>query len=279
MMKRLLVLGAGALGLSLLLGALPTDVVAQTIRNITLRGGWATPSDDFANPTNAVAVWSLNGCWDGSTWDRCPISDGGAGAVTANTGRMTLASDDPAVTSLQLLDNAVSGSGFNITQMNGVNVSMGNGAAGTGVQRVTEATDSQLSADVALIKTAAQLIDDAQTGDSVHYRTSAGTTEDETEIKGTAGRLFSVAITNTNAAVRYFRCYNLTAANTTPGTSTVFIGLAVPGATTGAGFTHTFGPNGIAFSTALTCTLTTGAADSDVAEVAANEIKWVISYK
>lgn len=127
--------------------------------------------------------------------------------------------------------------------------------------------------------TALQLIDNAQTGDTPFYRTSAGSTEDEHEVKATAGTLYSVAFTNTNAAARYWRCSNLTAANTTPGTSTVFIGLAIPGNTAGAGFTHTFGPNGIAFSTALTCWFVTGAADTDVAEVAANEIKALYSYK
>lgn len=152
------------------------------------------------------------------------------------------------------------------------------GTVTVGSHAVTNAGTFAVQVDGSAL-TALQLIDDAQTGDSVHYRTSAGTTEDETEIKGTAGRLFSVAVTNTNAAVRYFRCYNLTAANTTPGTSTVFLGLAIPGAATGAGFVHSFGTNGVAFSTALTCTLTTGAADTDVAEVAANEIKWTMGFK
>jgi hypothetical protein len=115
-------------------------------------------------------------------------------------------------------------------------------------------------------------------GASVHYRTAAGTTEDEHEIKATAGTLYSVLITNTNAAVRYIRCYNLTAANTTPGTSTVFWGAAVPGATTGAGFVYSF-PSGLTFDTALTCAWTTGAADTDVAEVAANEIKATYTYR
>lgn len=116
-------------------------------------------------------------------------------------------------------------------------------------------------------------------GDRVNYLTSAGATEDETQIKATSGKIMSVVITNTNAAVRYFRCYNLTAANTTPGTSTVFFGFAVPGLATGAGISHNFGENGLAFSVALTCTLTTGAADTDVAEVGANEIKWTITYR
>lgn len=127
--------------------------------------------------------------------------------------------------------------------------------------------------------TALQLIDDAQTGDSVHYRTSGGATEDEHEIKGTAGRLFSVAFTNTAATVSYVKCHNLTAANTTPGTSAVLWAAAIPGASTGAGFVHSFGPNGLAFSTALTCTFVKGAADTDVAEVGANEIKATYTYK
>lgn len=136
-----------------------------------------------------------------------------------------------------------------------------------------------ISTAIAAIQTATQLIDDDQTGASVHYRTSAGSTEDEHEVKGSAGRLFSITATNTNAAARYLRCANQVIGSTTPGTTTVFLGLAIPGATTGAGFTTNFGPTGIAFSTGLTCWLVTGAADSDVAEVAANEIKVIYTYK
>lgn len=58
------------------------------------------------------------------------------------TGAATLAEQQTQTTALQLLDNAISGAGFNITQLNGVNVTMGNGASGTGVQRVTIANDS-----------------------------------------------------------------------------------------------------------------------------------------
>jgi hypothetical protein len=118
--------------------------------------------------------------------------------------------------------------------------------------------------------------DNDQTGSSINHRISAGTTEDETEIKATAGRLLSISATNTNAAVRYLRCANLTAANTTPGTSAVFFGIALPA---GGGIAYNFGPSGIAFSTALTCWLVTGAAETDVAEVAANEINWNIGFK
>jgi hypothetical protein len=122
------------------------------------------------------------------------------------------------------------------------------------------------------ILTALQLIDNDQTGASLHHRISVGTTEDEHEVKGSAGRLFAINVTNTNAAVRYLRCANQVIGSTTPGTTTVFYGMAIPAATTGAGYTASFGPKGIAFSTGLTCWLVTGAAETDVTEVAANEI-------
>lgn len=116
-------------------------------------------------------------------------------------------------------------------------------------------------------------------GDSVFYKTAAGTTEDEHEVKGSAGRLMSVSITNTASTVAYWRCANQVAASTTPGTTTVFMGNAIPGSTTGDGFVRSFGPNGAAFSTGLTCWFVTGAADSDVTEVAANSIKATYSYR
>jgi hypothetical protein len=154
----------------------------------------------------------------------------------------------------------------------------GGGGSGSGGDVTNAGTFAVQESGAAL--TALQLIDNDQTGASVHYRTSAGSTEDEHEVKATAGRLFSITATNTNASARYLRCSNLTAANTTPGTSTVFLGVAIPGQTTGAGITFSFaGSKGVAFSTALTCWLVTGAADTDVAEVAANEIKVVYAYE
>lgn len=64
----------------------------------------------------------------------------GAGAVVATVPRVTLASDDPAVVSLQLLDNAISGSGFNITQLGGASVPIGAGTEAAAI-RVTLGTD------------------------------------------------------------------------------------------------------------------------------------------
>jgi hypothetical protein len=118
-------------------------------------------------------------------------------------------------------------------------------------------------------------------GASVYSMTSAGSTEDEFVMCSAACTVYSIVVTNTNAAVRYFRCNDDTAANTAPGSETLktvagggtmVIDAAVPGATTGAGFSVPL-PVGASFATAATCWLVTGAVITDVAEVAANELK------
>ena len=112
----------------------------------------------------------------------------------------------------------------------------------------------------------------------LHRKISAGATEDETQIKATPGAVYSITATNSNAAARYLKCFNLTAANAAPGTSTPWLALAVPPAATSGPLTVAF-PSGAQFSVALTCALVTGAADTDVAEVAANELMWAITYR
>lgn len=274
--------------------------LAVSCSNCTGSGVSAIDNSAFVGGTNTVASM-------GAVYDTTPptITDGSVGAPRMDSTRYlyTVFPSAQAVTVSSGTVTTVS-TVTNLSQLGGTAISMNTGVRDAGTQRVTIATNdvvpasqsgtwnvTNVSGTVSLPTgastlaeqqtqtTSLGLLDDSQTGDSVHYRTSAGTTEDEHEIKATAGRLFSVAFTNTNAAVRYWRCYNLTAANTTPGTSTVFLGLAIPGAATGAGFVHSFGPNGVAFSTALTCSFVTGAADTDVAEVAANEIKAVYGYK
>ena len=76
-------------------------------------------------------------------------------------------------TAVELIDNAVSGSGFNITQQGGVAVSLNTGVRDTGTQRVTIATNDIVpasqsgtwtEANSAAITTAVQLIDNAVSG-------------------------------------------------------------------------------------------------------------------
>ncbi|MGH9257354.1 MAG: hypothetical protein ACRD3C_22570 [Vicinamibacterales bacterium] len=97
---------------------------------------------------------------------------------------------------------------------------------------------------------------------------SAGATEDEHAVCTAACTLYSITVTNANASPRYLKCENDTAAGTAPGTDTPEFRMLVP-ATGGGTIAYAVG---LHFSTALTCWLVTGQADSDVAEVAANEL-------
>lgn len=105
----------------------------------------SVPTDPFgANADAASATGSISAKLRFIAATGIPITGTvtvGSHAVT-NAGTFVVQLDGAALTSLQLLDDAVSGAGFNITQLNGVNVTMGNGASGTGVQRVTIANDS-----------------------------------------------------------------------------------------------------------------------------------------
>ena len=100
MRHRVLGIGLGALGIGCILAATPWGVSAQqTIRNITILAmpadatelpAAAALADNTANPTTP-SIGALLMCFDGSTWDRCPTSDGGVGASTANTMRIVQA--------------------------------------------------------------------------------------------------------------------------------------------------------------------------------------------
>jgi hypothetical protein len=199
--------------------------------------------------------------------------------VGDGTGALNVIVDSGTVTTVSTVTTLSQLGGVALPVEDSAETANGVGIYAMGVRRDTPASSAGTTGDNTMASfNAVGAMYTAPGGASVHYRTSAGSTEDEHEIKATAGILYSVLITNTNAAARYIRCYNLTAANTTPGTSTVFWGAAIPGATTGAGFTYEF-PSGLTFDTALTCAWTTGAADSDVAEVASNEIKATYTFR
>lgn len=99
---------------------------------------------------------------------------------------------------------------------------------------------------------------------------STGASDDATVVKASAGTLYTLVLTNTNAAVRYVKFYNKA---TAPGTGdTPVLRIAVPGSTTGGGVAVPIPPQGIAFSTGISFRMVTGVADNDGTDVAANEV-------
>lgn len=91
-----------------------------------------------------------------------------------------------------------------------------------------------------------------------------------TSVKASAGQVYWLVVTNTNASPRYLKLYNKASAPTV-GTDTPVHTFLIPGDSGGRGFAIPL-PVPITFATGIALALTTGAADADTGAVAANEI-------
>lgn len=230
-----------------------------------------TDTDDgtVAGAQSAGLNINLNYAWNGSAWVRsAPATTTEAthdAALTPGTtvsGLAMFRSSAAEPTNVSADDEAVLGWALRS------GASVGTLVDSTG-DFMTDDTNNSLRASV---------VASAGNGADAFSVISAGTAEDEHAVKASAGTLYSITATNTNAAVRYLKCENDTAANTAPGTDTPELRIAIPGNSAGSGFTTTF-PTGYTFSNALTCWLVTGPTDADVTEVAANEIMVFYTFK
>lgn len=102
---------------------------------------------------------------------------------------------------------------------------------------------------------------------------SAATTN-ATSTKASAGTVWSIVATNTNAAARYLKLYNKASAPTV-GTDVPVLTIALPA---GGLAQVNGGSNGLRFATGIAWALTVSAADSATDAVAASEIKVGIAY-
>lgn len=138
--------------------------------------------------------------------------------------------------------------------------------------------------DVTSISAGSNLIGDV----GIQGRTTGGLTifrsidldETEEEVKATAGTIYGIYAINLTAAPLYLKIYDLTAANTTVGTSTPVLTFPIVANadSDGAGFVLNI-VQGIAFSTAISAAVTTGIADADVGAPGANQAIVQIFYK
>jgi len=92
--------------------------------------------------------------------------------------------------------------------------------------------------------------------------------ETEEDVKTSEGVLYGYYFYNANAALRYLKFYNATAANVTVGTTTPVMTLPLPPTTAG----HVTFDDGVRFSTAICVAATTGLADADTGAPGANEV-------
>lgn len=109
------------------------------------------------------------------------------------------------------------------------------------------------------------------TGGATLYRLLSAASTNANSVKASAGKVYKIWATNTNAAVRYVKLYNK-ASSPTVGTDTPVMTLAIPGNAAGAGAIFDAGDVGANFATGIAIATTTGAADNDNTGVAANEV-------
>jgi hypothetical protein len=173
--------------------------------------------------------------------------------------------------------------------------------------RNVEATDSQLSAGVGAtgdtaatpgstgsitaklrlmttqldnILTAAQLIDDDQTGASGCGITSGASTN-ATNCKASAGRIFGIYTLNTTTTVYYLRTYQTSSAPTCSSATGFIQSYPIPPASAAGqvgGKAFQFGPSGIAYATGISYCITAGSSSTDNTN-AATGVFGTIVYK
>lgn len=199
-------------------------------------------------------------------------TDSNSGTKSAGTLRVVIATDQPALTNKLLVtpDSVAlpANQSVNISQMNGVTTTMGNGTSGTGVQRVTIASDST---------GVVQSIGAATGGISVSSKQVPNNTT-SVAIDASAGTLYGVTVFNNSATIAYLKLYNTAQGSVTCGTPTPVQRILIPANTSGAGAVIPF-PVGIAYGTALTACVTTGFADNDTTAPAANAYITEFYYK
>lgn len=101
---------------------------------------------------------------------------------------------------------------------------------------------------------------------------SAAATTNATSVKASAGNVFKIVGTNTNAAARYLKFYNK-ASSPTAGTDTPVATLYLPPtAVNGGQFQFDFGSQPLYLGTGVAYALTTAAADADTGALTSGDV-------
>lgn len=289
----------------------------------------ATPSLTGSTNSDAVATTGAGTVvasqdfqmiFNGTTWDRSPGTTLGAYVQGSVANGSAIGSTNPVIvggfdgTNARRIATDTSGNvkmivgtgnlACNVAQMNGVAVSMGSGVNGTGVQRVSLATDQAALSVAGVFSVKVDQTTDGTTNKvravmqggttitpeqcglsaagvpRVAIATPTGSTIVNTGAstnagfsKASAAQLFAVTAYNQSAAVRYVKLFNKASAPTV-GTDVPIFVLAVP-----VNGHATFAwPTGLALGTGLAYCCVTGAALSDATATAANDVQFTISW-
>jgi len=214
---------------------------------------------------------------DANGYLKVEIFDGGASHTVDNNGTFVTQIDGNALTALQKIDDPVlvDDAGFTPTTSS---VMM------AGYQADEGSTDSVDEGDAG----AARMTLDRKVITTPQPHTTGGLSvfrsldldETEEDVKTSAGQIYGIIITNFATTTRHVKFSNLTAANTTVGSSAVFMTISVPGNTSDDTLANlAWGGMGIPFDTALCAYATTGLADNDTGAPGANDVSITVLYK
>ena len=256
-----------ALGQALMAASMPVTIASNqsaipvTLSSTTITGTVAATQSGTWNITDISGTISLpTGAATESTLSTLngKVTAVNTGAVTISTalpagsaviGKVSIDQTTPGTTNLVAL---AANQSVNVAQINGVTPLMGNGATGTGSQRVTIASDNTA------FTVNNQVI--PQSG-STNAASSAASTAlaSSLVIKASAGRLLQLTGVNTKASAQYIQVFNNTSA---PADTTAPILLAYVPA--GGNFSFDFGDIGRYFSTGITVTNSSTAATKTI---------------
>lgn len=267
---------------------------AITVASLPLPTGAATEATlaNTLTSANFAAAFGTAGSADSQVMSIQGIASMTPVQVQSNSANLatqtTLAS---ILTAVELIDNAISGAGFNITQMGGTNLAMNTGTRSAGTQRVTIATDDIVPASQSGTWTVQpgntanttpwlmSLIPSTSGGTTPCYIPSAASTN-ATNCKASAGQLYGYEIFNTTATAYYLRLYNLSSAPTCSSATGFVRSIPVPpySAAGGVGGVVIDKSNGEAYGTGLGFCLTGGGSSTDNTN-AATGVYVTLNYK
>lgn len=266
------VVGTGTFAVQATLAAETTKVIG-TVRNLGNAG--ATVDAVVGAGTAPTNMWAVGGLYNST--EISPTTGQSAALQLDSKGRLrnvimdaagnTRGANVDASNRLSVSVDAftATNASTNVAQMNGVAVTMGNGASGTGVQRVTIASDS--TGQVALTDgSEVAPVATASTTDSGLgcYIVSAASTNSNS-CKGSAGNLYGYEIFNTTTTVYYLRLYNSSGAPTCSSATGFIRSIPIPPAAASGqtGGAVSYPAVALGYSTGIGYCITGGSSSTD----------------
>ena len=170
----------------------------------------------------------------------------------------------------------------NLTEVNGTAISLGQNTMANSLPVAIASNQSTLSTNLAQINGATlsatnpsfeQPVAGTTGGSTPGHAISAASTN-ATSVKASAGLLYGITISNTNAAARYFKLYDKASAPTV-GTDVPKSTIQIPANSTVARVY----PVGLTFALGIAYAATTGIADADTGAVGASDLSMDVDYK